>query len=79
MPRSCTSAGGRIYRQEADDLEHRQEADISGSGSFEIEIEDADAAALPDTAAVGIELQGSPTGETVLFDWRQRAGEPGGG
>ena len=46
---------------------------VSGGGSFEIEIEDADAAALPDTAAVGIELQGSPTGETVLFDWRQRA------
>ena len=45
----------------------------SNTGSLEIEIEDADAAALPDTAAVGIELQGSPTGETVLFDWRQRA------
>ena len=45
----------------------------TSSGSLEIEIEDADAAALPDTAAVGIELQGSPTGETVLFDWRQRA------
>ncbi len=39
--------------------------------SLEIEIEDADAAALPDTAAVGIELQG--TGGTVLFDWRLRA------
>ena len=48
---------------------------VSGGGSFEIEIEDAVAAALPDTAAVGIELQGSPTGETVLFDWRQRAEE----
>ena len=46
---------------------------ISSNTDFEIEIEDADAAALPDTAAVGIELQGSPTGETVLFDWRQRA------
>ena len=46
---------------------------ISSLSTFEIEIEDADAAALPDTAAVGIELQGSPTGETVLFDWRQRA------
>ena len=50
----------------------------STGGSFEIEIEDADAAALPDTAAVGIELQGSPTGETVLFDWRQRAERTGG-
>ena len=39
--------------------------------SLKIEIEDADAAALPDTAAVGIELQG--TGGTVLFDWRLRA------
>ena len=37
-----------------------------------IEIEDAQGTALPDTAAVGIELQGSPTGETVLIDWRQR-------
>ena len=48
---------------------------ISSLSSFGagIEIEDADAAALPDTAAVGIELQGSPTGETVLVDWRQRA------
>ena len=46
---------------------------ISSNTDFEIEIEDADAAALPATAAVGIELQGSPTGETVLFDWRQRA------
>ena len=44
---------------------------VSGGGSFKIEIEDADAAALPDTAAVGIELQG--TGGTVLFDWRLRA------
>ena len=40
---------------------------------FRIEIEDAQGTALPDTAAVGIELQGSPTGETVLFDWRRRA------
>ena len=47
----------------------------SGQVDFGIEIEDADAAALPDTAAVGIELQGSPTGETVLFDWRQREEE----
>ena len=46
---------------------------ISSNTDFEIEIEDADAAALPATAAVGIELQGSPTGGTVLFDWRQRA------
>ena len=46
---------------------------ISRESSFGVEIEDADAAALPDTAAVGIELQGSPTGETVLVDWRQRA------
>ena len=45
---------------------------ISSTTSFGIEIEDAAAAALPDTAAVGIELQGSPTGETVLFDWRVR-------
>ena len=45
---------------------------ISSESSFGVEIEDADAAALPDTAAVGIELQGSPTGETVLVDWRQR-------
>ena len=37
-----------------------------------IEIVDAQGTALPDTAAVGIELQGSPTGETVLIDWRQR-------
>ena len=42
-------------------------------GEAGIEIEDADAAALPDTAAVGIELQG--TGGTVLVDWRQRAEE----
>ena len=46
---------------------------ISSESSFGVEIENADAAALPDTAAVGIELQGSPTGETVLVDWRQRA------
>ena len=45
---------------------------IASLSSFKIEIEDAGAAALPDTAAVGIELQGSPTGETVLFDWRVR-------
>ena len=46
---------------------------ISSNTSFGIEIEDAEAAALPDTAAVGIELQG--TGGTVLVDWRQRAEE----
>ena len=47
-------------------------ASNTSSEEFKIEIEDAGAAALPDTAAVGIELQGSPTGETVLFDWRVR-------
>ena len=51
---------------------------ISSLSTFEIEIEDAAAAALPDTAAVGIELQGSPTGETVLFDWRVRQREEKG-
>ena len=45
---------------------------ISSESSFGVEIEDAGDTALPDTAAVGIELQGSPTGETVLVDWRQR-------
>ena len=38
-----------------------------------IEIEDAQGTALPYTAAVGIELQGSPTEEPVLIDWLQRA------
>ncbi len=44
----------------------------TGSAEVKITIEDAGDTALPDTAAVGIELQASPTGETVLVDWRQR-------
>ena len=48
---------------------------ITTRAEARIEIVDAQGTALPDTAAVGIELQGSPTGETVLVDWRQRTAQ----
>ena len=47
-------------------------SDTTSSEEVWIGIEDAQGTALPDTAAVGIELQVLPTEEPVLIDWRQR-------